>query len=588
MLEDLPESLKATYEGIWIKIKQQRFSRKTLAEQTIELLLYSAQPLIAAAVAEGTTSNNSYSSESVEVELLLDVCHNLVVLDPELGVLRFIHLTAQTFLRELFDEREAHTRIATKCLGRISNVDALNRVANQRIKGARIISGFDTYAALNWPVHCSRGRKDTAVDSLERNFMANETLHRLWIKCLNILNEQKLIKVSTLVDLLKAFPSHSEASLISACFFGLRYFESAIHPKPIKRQHTEEEKPGYFSWRPRYYLKLFELDEILNDWRKASLLCASEQGHASIVTRLLARHTERKPDEFTMISCIQLAVANGHVDVLKSLWDFEGKYMSWLGGYRNCPYAHINGGHFALAASQGQKRVIEWLLSTNRWTISERISTLEKGLVETAGWQNEKPFALLLRCSDVSINLTHALFSAASANTGKTIELILESRNVDVNGVTDRTWHPALIEAAWGDCGVAAKALCGDRSVDLGICDTTGKNALQIAALECHTDFLESLLERDDLDVNVRGVWGETPLICAVRKGHTPVVKLLLECGKVDTSLIDNGGLTAMDIAVRKDHEPIIRLLSNRGMARQENETETTTESFSAIGRWFQ
>lgn len=131
---------------------------------------------------------------------------------------------------------------------------------------------------------------------------------------------------------------------------------------------------------------------------------------------------------------------------------------------------------------------------------------------------------LLSSYANSDTNVTPALFCAASANNGKAIELILETSTVSIetlpmlnpssvesqehtpfvlmNGLDERN-RTALITAAWGDCGAAAKAICQDSRIDVHSCD---RSALQISVLECHTDFLESILERDDLDVNVRGL----------------------------------------------------------------------------------
>ena len=327
----------------------------------------------------------------------------------------------------------------------------------------------------------------------------------------------------------------------------------------------------------------------MSDWRVAGLLCASEHGHSSIVTQLLEciakgspRHKIPSDVEFELVPiyCYRLATADGHVNVIQALQPF-GRYYTPSGQCH--PYYEVDGGLIALAAFRGQKKIIEVLLNDNR-------SLLVKDLEVTARWQNERAFSLLLSYTGSDTDLTSSLSSAASANNPKVIELILDTSYVSagaptigprrdprsqqggqshkqrpyvfLNGIDERS-RTALITAAWGDCGAAAKALCQDGRVDLHCCDESGMNALQISVLEGHTDFLKSILERDDLDVNVRGRWEETPLIMAVRKSHAFVVFILLDNKKVDASLRDIGGLTAMDIAVMKDHEPIIYLLSN-------------------------
>ena len=609
-LEELPSDLKETYDRIWARVQQQHRSRKELAEQTLALLLYSLQPLSANAIAEAVTSDDpTYGDDEavVDVALILDSCQSLVVLDSELGILRPIHFTAHAFLKDHISECVSHSQIAVNCLRRISNVATLIEVSNKSFHRNNTIANFAVYAILNWPVHISQGDRDGKVDFLEQRFLADQTLQHWWIINLRIHAEHSTKKLSLLLDILKAYRESPDASLIAACFFGLRYVESAIHSRPYQRHtHHHPVSAEYVSWRPtKKYLVdgMEELGLVLGDWRIAGILCASDQGHASIVDQFLKRIPKadkawRKtyPSDVTYVlgCCSMLAVANGHVSIVEAFLKVEYNIVFDTGGYY--PYSNLDGGTLALAAFRGQGKKIEFLLKTSHLSVITRDRILVQALRNTARWQNEKAFALLLSHANDDIDLTPALLSAASSNNGKVIELILETsapslKARSIDGRSER----ALIKAAWGDCGAAAKILCQDDKLDFRSCDRSGMNALQISVLECHTDFLESILERNDLDVNVRGRWGETPLILAVRKGHTAVVRLLLNSGKADTSLRDTAGLTAMDIAVLKDHQPIINLLSHSCASSEDhrlqedgNEAEHSPLIAQPIARWFQ
>ena len=236
-LEELPSGLTETYRGIWIKVQQQRFSRRTLAERTLELLLYSVQLLSAHAVAEAVTPNaGTYvrDNEIVDVALVLDVCQGLIVLDPELDILRPIHFTAQAFLEDKFPLSRSHAQIATNCLRWISDRDTLYKALNKSFDPTGTIANFVTYAILNWPVHVRWGGGDSLVDSLEQQFISDELLHHLWITNLRALGQCGTKKMSLLLYLLKAYPNHYDVSLISACFFGLCSLERAIDDRLIQ------------------------------------------------------------------------------------------------------------------------------------------------------------------------------------------------------------------------------------------------------------------------------------------------------------------------------------------------------------------
>ena len=235
-LNELPSGLRETYECIWTKVQQQSFSRKSLAERALGLIIYSVQALSADAVAEAVTPNGSaynHHHDTIGVALILDACQGLVVLDPELGVLRPVHFTAQAFLKDYFPEHDSQSRVAENCLRYISNTVTLR--AKKRISHDGIIIDFAVYAIMNWPIHVSRSSHNGAVESLEQDFTNNQILHRLWIQNLRILNKRSLGGLSLLLDLLKAYPKYPEASLISACFFGLDNVKSAINCEPLDR-----------------------------------------------------------------------------------------------------------------------------------------------------------------------------------------------------------------------------------------------------------------------------------------------------------------------------------------------------------------
>ena len=618
-LDEITLSLEDTYTAIWKKVQQQRFSRKLIAEQTLEILLNCFQPLSATAVAQAVSPRSGpYGhNEIVDVALILDVCQNLVVLDPELGVLRVIHFTAHTYLKNIIAGYDSHSRIVMNAIRHLSNPHTLRKASNLDIHVGEndIVDDFTIYAILKWPTHVLRSDQNCTVETLVQEFMMDEPLQRLWITCLSNLTRSRPGHTSLLLGLLRAYSIYPEASWITACFFGLRIVELPIKPKPLNLEYNGPIKPEFFSWRPAEP-SIETLALLLSDWRVAGLLCASGQGHSDIVNQLLqcfsmitiepVKWTRYGDDSATMSTviecCRRLAIAHGHIRVVEALHKFV-KQQPNLGQQRlnSIPFIHVNGGRLALAAHQGQKKMMDFL----HFTIGIAIDT---PLKVSAGWQNERAFIMLLDYATAQDNLTDALFEAVSADNGKIVEIILMHPDLLERNIAQQQQIPyveryavkglsqtPLIAAAWGDCAIAAKALCQDKRIPVNTPDSNNMNALQIAVLNGHTDFLQAILQRDDLFVNERcGHWNETPLITATRKGHTKVVRLLLEDGRTDPTYRDAGGLTALDIAIMKDHEPLIKLLSQNRTTdgethRQddEDEDEDSLADCKRIGRWF-
>lgn len=75
---------------------------------------------------------------------LLDMCCNLVVEDSELDIFRFAHLSVREYFegRAGFDENEIHTCALDSCA----------QVYSENAERDR--TGFSSYAAFFWPIHC--------------------------------------------------------------------------------------------------------------------------------------------------------------------------------------------------------------------------------------------------------------------------------------------------------------------------------------------------------------------------------------------------------------------------------------------------
>jgi len=92
--------------------------------------------------------------------------------------------------------------------------------------------------------------------------------------------------------------------------------------------------------------------------------------------------------------------------------------------------------------------------------------------------------------------------------------------------------------------------------------DVNPKDAeLILAASSGNVELVKRLLDRKNLDINVKNQWGVTPLLGAVRYGHLEVVKMLLSREDVDIDVEDKGGSTALISANSFGYSEILKLL---------------------------
>jgi len=89
-----------------------------------------------------------------------------------------------------------------------------------------------------------------------------------------------------------------------------------------------------------------------------------------------------------------------------------------------------------------------------------------------------------------------------------------------------------------------------------------GEAPLCVAAYKAQGMVVEELLQRENIQVNIKGKHGRTPLYLAAEEGHVYIVKCLLQHPDIDlNSKNAPGGATALMGASRRGHSRIVELL---------------------------
>ncbi|RPB06631.1 hypothetical protein P167DRAFT_580246 [Morchella conica CCBAS932] len=125
-LGSLPASLEEAYRDIFIhEIDREEGSGKRLAYLAMMWMLCSAEgPLCPEELVMGSVSALRVESpgqpetigSDVTIETILKICHNLVVIDHQLGLVRFAHLSVQEYLEKRLSTEETNTMAAIVCL----------------------------------------------------------------------------------------------------------------------------------------------------------------------------------------------------------------------------------------------------------------------------------------------------------------------------------------------------------------------------------------------------------------------------------------------------------------------------------------
>ena len=139
-----------------------------------------------------------------------------------------------------------------------------------------------------------------------------------------------------------------------------------------------------------------------------------------------------------------------------------------------------------------------------------------------------------------------------------------ETKNLDDDNLFRGTLMELLRGKGEKNVETIALRLLSEDDDDLDVNEkdrTSGKTPLHYAIEYGYGNLIEQLLQRTDLQVNLKTTSGETPLFTAVRLAETGTISKLLAHVKTLVNEKDNKGNTALLTAVRAKEQAIVRLL---------------------------
>lgn len=117
-----------------------------------------------------------------------------------------------------------------------------------------------------------------------------------------------------------------------------------------------------------------------------------------------------------------------------------------------------------------------------------------------------------------------------------------------------------LVSAAADGHDILVKLLLERKEVDVNVRNSIGTTALLSAAAYGHESTVKLLLDRNEIDVNARDFLGQSPLFRAVRNQISSIVELLLATDGIDVNIPANDGLTPFSFAAERGYKEIGRL----------------------------
>lgn len=199
-LKKLPRGLVATYDRIWRRINAEDSdpTERQWALKTLTCVLYAIVPLNDKQILASTSTNSTslisgQKFQASGIEYLIRACANFVVRDEQMNVIRFVHFSAQEFIREkLGSITEYNGYLADVCFAALADgsysVPTMSVNRPLRSSGSNPIpnsirGSIYQYAARYWPEHARSWDKINSHRSrLIQQFLLNDNRFHSWLR----------------------------------------------------------------------------------------------------------------------------------------------------------------------------------------------------------------------------------------------------------------------------------------------------------------------------------------------------------------------------------------------------------------------
>jgi len=274
-LGKLPKTLEERYSQIYATICAESGSSSRVANIALMWIMCSPRPL----TPEEWTDVTCYASQPLDSRIdlgtLLDICHNLVVLDWQSNAVRFAHLSVREYLEKYhFNIEESNVMAAKCCLSMLIDCEGLFPAASYH--------GCFRYSTINWAYHvdeCCSGDKCGDILNLLRSFLGHPSKASKTYS--NWLSGAKAI----------ADKDHSRGNLKQSTLIMLYRIESV----PLNPLFAA----AYFRFGEKFQ-ELWESDRFeigcKNKVGETLLSIASDRGHIRTVRALLERMADVNND----------------------------------------------------------------------------------------------------------------------------------------------------------------------------------------------------------------------------------------------------------------------------------------------------
>lgn len=551
-------TLNELYEEDFTRMTQAGQHTRNYATEVFSMLLSAQEALSPEALMQATAKTISQHGEKLTLVKMIDICFNLIVLDSELNVVRFAHISFQEFLetRAEFSSHSVHKVAATSCLE-----SCLEGVPSGMETDLSPKDNFYHYSSIYWAEHCRitlQSRADDSIISKVQEFVFDGGDVALgffdWIEEVKK-GTKRLPNDHALAKELNAVIHSGGSPLFTACAFGL----ASIIDKLADALD--------YDWNQT------------NDLGQSGLYLATVFGHGMIVQGLLQHEVDVNTFGGKFDHPLHAACFHGHASIARLLLDHGADPK--MGPRSALEYALLaDHEHIALLLLDGKFNISDQaeydsiLQQAAEAGFADMVQVLQKNyasLYGDLGSSRCKAVELAIfkgrtgvverymqKLSNPRIDMSQDAIATAALGGQDTMISLLVDQGLDLNeeGVLGTPLRAASIM-----CHESTVRLLLRLGASLHVSGSFGE-PLQAAAMRGHESITRILLGHG-ADVNSKGGLYGTAIQAAAHRGHQKVVEILLDAG----ADVDQGGfsLDAFHAASEGGHEGIVRLLLKRG-----------------------
>ena len=597
----LPKNLKDIYSRIYEQMFTSKIGRisQLIVSRVFKWLLCAQRQLSTVELLVAVSVDAEGKTTKLSKQQILQMCCNFVILDEDMDVFRFTHLSVREYLesREEYSAALTHSLAAERCLAICLDNSAGYERAETTLTQEN--ETFRTYATLHWALHCQMS------GGYRHQGMLGQLFNRFVLRDLNMSpsfeewtrSAAAFLKTMAWDDPLKA---RMESTLISApnpffaaCVWGFQdliecclkspkitlssaYLRqglrvaceydqySVVHLLLEKGAHAikgADNKTTALHVTARKgnqkvasLLLKYGADVEARDqnWRTA-LHQASEAGSALIVPLLLeykANVGAMDQDGWTPLHC---AADEGHESIAKLLLkegaDLEAKDDDGCTALR-------------LAAERGHKQMVQLLLDKEAViNAKDRLGWTALGNAVVNGHEGVVRL-LLKRGANVDAKQgKHGPLHLAAERGNKTLLRLLLDHGIPIRTEDDAGKQALHWAAIQGNTATVKQLL--EWGADVGAADKTGCTALHLAAAQGH-EALALLLLENEANATAKDKNGKSPLHEAASRGQIWTARLLLTKG-ANVQAKDSNQIEALHVAAASGHEAFVQLLLENG-----------------------